>query len=978
MTTPPRILSIPPGPPFSRVLAETLYRDFGGREALSRVLLLLPTRRACLAMREAFFALEGAEALLLPRIEPLGDVDADLWMTEALYAGQAGEVADKIPPAMPRAARIMKLARLVHRFEMGRKADDLAAATMEHAVLLAEALGDMLDECARERVPVETLRGAVEKKEFARHWEISLAFLEIVLKHWPEIEREEGRVSASMRQDKLLDRLAAHWREHPPTYPVIAAGTTGSIPATAELLSVIARLPEGRVILPGLDTSMEDALWEKIGPTHPQYILKELLCRMRVTHREVAVIGEGNAPRAALMRDVMLPPEATDRWIAGEDEGVRDGFDGMECVACDSQEHEAAVIALRLRAALEEEGKTAMLVTPDRALARRVSGMMTHYGVRIDDSSGLALRELPAMVFLRLTLDCVAADGAPVALLSLLRHPLCAVGRDAAEVRRGSRQLERVLLRGIRPAGGMSGLLDYALEHPDLAASGKALLADVTVALMPLGKVLRHGRGKQYPFDSLLRLHLDSAAALAGEALWAGHAGGKVHTAVAEIMEHAPALGEIDPASYGGVLDNLLGSAMYQPPYGGHPRLKIMSPQEARMQWADTVILGGLNEGGWPASPAADPWMNNMMRQTIGLPPQEISLGQAAHDVALLCCAPEVLLTRSLKQGGAPGIPSRWWLRLRTVVGGERMETSGRQWHAWGKALFSAPLSAPLLPPSVNPPLQARPTELWVTQVKYLMQDPYRFYAAHILDLKPLKPLDAPLAASDFGEVVHSMLERFAQLFPDRLPDDARARLEEIGSAALVKHFHHPQAEAFWLPRLRRIASWMAARESERRAQGVIRVSAEQEAERSLEVAGCLYTVKARIDRMEYYADGGRRVVDYKTGEPPSQKSTLRGVECQLPLTTWIVAREEAVAPKMPEHWKVGGGRVAGRIAPLYGKGDVNDVSGEQLAGIEEGLRGLLTYFAREDARYLACPDPSLAPPHNDYEHLERRGEWLM
>lgn len=977
--TSPRIATIVPSAPFARTLAATLRERYGEGETLSRVLLLLPTRRACLAMREAF--LDGAHhpALLLPRIEPLGEVDADLWMTGVLY-GASARTAEEIPPAMPPAARIMKLARLVHRFEVvGRARRGPVAATMEHAVALAEALSSLLDECTRERVPPEKLREAASREEFARHWEISLEFLDIVLTHWPQVEREEGYVSPARRQDLLLGHLAEHWRAHPPAHPVIAAGTTGSIPATADLLSVIARLPEGEVVLPGLDTALDRHAWEAIGPTHPQYILKGLLERIGARREEVDVWGEEKEPRrVALLREAMLPPEASDRWVSLERDAFLTGDSAFSCVLCRNEEHEAAAIALALRSALETEGKTAMLVTPDRALARRVAGMLGRWRLRVDDSSGRRLSEVPAAVFLRLIADCAASDGAPVPLLSLLRHPFCVMGRSGEEVRRLTRLIETHLLRGVRPPGGMEGLLAHARGNSALPAEALSLLEQAVQALHPLSEALTGGYTRKKEFTALLSLHLRALEALAGEAPWTDHAGEKLHAALTEIAAHAGALGAIDPSSYGGVAENLLRMSMYQPPYGGHPRLSIVSPQEARMQWADLIVLGGLNEGVWPAPVSADPWMNDTMRAAVGLPPHMRAIGQSAHDVSLLACASEALLTRARKQANAPGIASRWWLRLQAVLGEERMKASGGAWAEWADALLSAPAQTPLSPPLPRPPLAARPTQLWATQVETLMRDPYRFYASRILGLRPLDPLDAGLGAGDFGEAVHSMLERFVQRYPGKAPEDARAQLEAMGREALEAHFHHPQVEAFWLPRIRRIAQWVAAREMTRGAEGIERVDAESNAERRLAAAGADYAICARIDRLERYADGSLRVIDYKTNEPPPQKDIRRGVACQLLLGAWIVAGRDGVALRHPQYWKVSGAREAGRVVPLPGVKDDDAYDATSLRATQEGLGRLLAHFADERTAYVVCTDPALALKHNDYEHLERRSEWMM
>lgn len=976
----PSVFTMSPALPFARTLAERLLARFGAGEALSRVLLLLPNRRACLTMREAFLAANGGKPLLLPRIEPLGEVDVELWMTAALFAGDeegTALAAAVVPPAMPRARRVMLLAGLVHEFRRGEK-NERIAATMEHAVLLAGSLADLLDEFSRECVPLERLRSVVTDAELSRHWEVSLEFLEILLTRWPEVERREGGISAAARQDALLSALAAHWRAFPPDFPVIAAGTTGSIPATAELLTVIARMPRGEVVLPGLDLALEEKAWEAVAATHPHYALKELLRRMGVERREVRAFHVSRVPdaRENLLRAVMLPPEETGRWAAFPAENIAAGLRGISCVACETEEHEAAVIALRLRAALEAPERRAMLVTPDRDLACRVSRMLAYYGLAADDSSGRALMTLPAAVFLQLALECAVSDAAPVPLLALLRHPLCLLRRrPAAEMRMAAREIERVLLRGLRPPGGMAGLLKRAGEAERLSDSARCLLHELHAVLAPFTAMLR---GREAAFSHMLEAHLRIAEALteAGR-LWEGHAGNALSAVIGEIAAHAPALGIIDPASYGGVLTNLLGEAKYQPPYGGHPRVRILSPMEARMQRAEVVILGGMNEGIWPGAAAADPWISRDMRRAMGLPPAEKSVGQSAHDIFLLAMAEETVFTRSKKQGNAPSVPSRWWLRMEAVVGAERMAATAGSWAAWGRELFSSPHRLTLNAPEVSPPRSARPALLSATQIETLMRDPYQFYAAQMLKLKPLDPLDSDLRMSDFGKAVHLALERYYAQYGDAPPPDALSELLAAGRIAFAMHFHHTQVSAFWWPRFERIAEWCVGEETRRRREGLRRVVPEKEAERTLEVEGTRYLVRARMDRFEIYADGSVLVADYKTGSPPALWEVERGVACQMLVEAWILAASyPADTLREPEYWKTGGGREAGKVMTLFRT--TREQHADYIAQTECGLRLLLKYFHREDARYLVCPDRELAPPYNAYDHLERVAEWMM
>lgn len=973
----PHISTIAPGQPYARILAERLLARYGSGAALSRVVLLLPNRRACLWMRESFLAANDGKPLLLPRIQPLADVDADLWMTEALYASEEA-LAETIPPAMPTLRRLLMLARLVYAFEHANKKDKPAIVTMEHAVLLADALAALLDECTQHRVPPERLRALVQERELAKHWEVSVEFLEVILTQWPQLEQAEGMISAAARQDRMLTLLAQYWQAHPPAHPVVAAGTTGSIPATAELLKVIAHLPQGEVVLPGLDGAMDNTVWKSLAPTHPQYLLRELLHVMGVERTQVQVVEEGlHNLRQHFLRMVMLPPEYSDQWATLSAADIENGFSGMLCVECDTQEQEAAAITLKLREALTFEGKRAMLVTPDRGLATRVSRMLEYYGIQVDDSSGKRISELPEAVFLMLVLEAAQSDGAPLELLALLRHPLCRMGEgDVVRIRADSREIERVLLRGVRPAGGLNGLVALAEDSALLSSSAKRTLKNLSEMLSPLVSRLRPLPYQEQPLAALLGVHLEVAECLSSPVLWTGHAGEKLASTLADIAGHAEVSGTIDPASYAGILTSLLVKQMYQPPYGGHPRLSILSPMEARMQEADVVILGGLNEEVWPAPPLPDPWMNQTMRKDMGLPAAERSIGQSAHDVMLLCMAEEVMLTRSKKRGSAPSIPSRWWLRLQAVIGQEAMLATGRQWAMWGAQLFAAEQDAQkmLAVPLATPPLAARPTELSATRIETLMRDPYQIYASRILCLKPLSPIDDELQIREFGTAVHKALELYINRHPEVTPPNALELLLAAGKQVLQEHFHHPQVEAFWWPRFMRVAQWYSEEEQRRRTAGMQRQIAEHEVERRLHAAGQSYSVRARIDRVEYYADGVR-LIDYKTTTLPTVADVHQGVACQMLVEAWIMAQNEAaLALHEPEYWKLSGTSIEATIRPIFGKTKREDYihhTGKQ-------LEKLLGFFAKSDTPYRICPDPELAPDYNDYEHLERRAEWMM
>jgi len=241
---------------------------------------------------------------------------------------------------------------------------------------------------------------------------------------------------------KALAAQAAAWRDAPPEHPTIAAGigAGGTIPAAAELLRVLAAAPQGAVVVQGLPEPMDAALWDAVreAPTHPLAGQARLLKAMGASPADLRPWHDpapaGAAPdRAVLLGRALTPAEGLPAWTERDMPRWAAAMAGLSrLVAADAQQ-EAAAIALLLRESVETPGQRAALITPDRDLARRVSAELSRHGITADDSAGEPLAETPAAAFLRLIGRMVAEGFAPVPLLAVLKHPLCAGGMDRTD-----------------------------------------------------------------------------------------------------------------------------------------------------------------------------------------------------------------------------------------------------------------------------------------------------------------------------------------------------------------------------------------------------------------------------------------------------------------------------------------------------------------------------------------------------------------
>ncbi|MBT5416144.1 MAG: double-strand break repair protein AddB, partial [Rhodospirillaceae bacterium] len=755
----PGVYTIPPGASFLETLARGVLDETGGDPlALSDYRILLPTRRAVRALAEAFLRQGDGEAMLLPRLVPIGDVDEDE-LSFALAEAAPDADALAVPPAIPELRRRLLLAELIVEQSGGRLDAD-------HAIRLAAELARLVDQVQTEGLDFTDLDRLVPT-DYAEHWQITLDFLRLVTGRWPARLAEEGAIDPADRRNRLLAAQAARWIAAPPPGPVIAAGSTGSIPATADLLAVVAGMPRGRVVLPCLDRDADDESWRLLAeaaPTHPQHGLARLLARIGIDRNRVAdwpgsEPGPAARARARFVAEAMRPAERTDAWrrLAVEDgkSVTPESVAGLRRVVCPTPREEAAVIALLLREVLEEPGRTGALITPDRALARRVAAELRRWGIEIDDSAGQPLGSTPVGAFLRLSARAAAEGFAPVTLLALLKHPLAAAGQAPARLRARVRALERAVLRGPRPAPGLAGLRRAveSLDEKKMAkerADALALVDDLAARAAGFSALLAERRAG---LADLIAAHLGFAEALAesdensGAArLWRGEDGESAAALAAELHRSAGGLPPVAGADYPALFEALIAGPVVRPRWGRHPRLFIWGPLEARLLHADRLILGSLNEGVWPADPPPDPWLSRPMRSRFGLPLPERRIGLSAHDFAQALGARDVVLTRAERVEGAPTVPSRWLLRLETTMRAAglfatdpaiREAWDGGPWQAWQDRLDRPERIAPCPRPAPRPPLAARPRRLSVTAIGTLMRNPYGVYARHVLDLRP-------------------------------------------------------------------------------------------------------------------------------------------------------------------------------------------------------------------------------------------------
>ena len=960
-----KLYAMSPGVDFPQALVKGVIEHFKDKppHALARTQIILNTERMRRRVRDLF--LEQAQGFL-PKLHLVTHLDDLLEAPDQRLA---------IPP-------------LVSRFELVQLIDTLITAQPDLAARsslfsLADSLAKLIDEMQGEGVSAEDLRD-LDVSDQSGHWQRSKAFFYIAQTY---LEARQASPDQVILLRETITQLAAHWQSTPPDAPVILAGSTGSRGLTLEVMKHVVKLPHGCLVLPGFDFEMPRSVWEALkqgsaSEDHPQARLAHILKTLDKDVKDVRhwpVSQPANKARNAFISLALRPAPVTDVWLRDGPNlpSLRDAVQDMTLIEAPDPRQEALAIAVRIRQAVEERQVSA-LISPDRQLTRQVSAALSRWGIVPDDSAGVPLHLSAVGRFLRQTAALMFAELTSSKLIALLNHPLTHSKADRNQHLLWTRELELYLRKEGFGVPKPSHVASWCIKRSEPAVH---IWAEWLSTLF-----WRPALAQEDQFEAYFSHHLTLSEAIAkgsrqdaaGESLlWAGEAGEAAKRACDQIREAAHHAGDISLRDYAEILGAVLAGEEVRDAVVPRSDVLIWGTLEARVQGADLVILGGLNEGSWPKQPDPDPWLNRAMRAEVGLLLPERQIGLSAHDFQQAITVKDVVLTRSVRSDGAETVPSRWLNRMSNLLNGleaqggpkilKALRQRGAHYLKLAEALEHAEQRSPRQRPMPCPPVAARPTRLSVTEIKTLIRDPYAIYAKYVLGLKPLDPLDEPPSNRLRGIIEHNVLENFMRNWADTAPEERLQQLQQIYAQHLAERVPFDFIKIFWASRFFGNAEQFIQDEVIRQENFVTQ---SYEATGAFDLKELNLTLVSRADRLHLTHEGTIEIYDYKTGTAPTA-SQQNSFDKQLYLMALIAENGgfEGVDPAPVSHaaFLGVGSKLVEVPAPM---------AQESFEDAWKKFRELLAKYRDPAQGYSPRRALFKAKDYSPYDQLSRFGEW--
>ncbi len=929
------IFNIPANYHFFESLFCFLSKNFF--DSLAQTKIFLPNQRSCRELRQVFLQkVPQNSTLILPKIKAISDLSFEDFF-DFLPQKEIEEIINEI-------LQIKVISGIDHLFFLSSEVQKLAIfgenIDTVQALRISLHLKDLFEEIEREEIDFKKLND-IDDSNLSQHRQITLEFLRNFHVHLKNSLIKNDIFFASSYQNFIAKKFNEALQKYGSKFPLIIAGSTGSVPASKELIKAISSQKNGYVILHGVEESTQNFSSEN----HPQFFLNNLINFLEVDKKQIVKIAHpdfclSSESMQQLLSNLMLPAEQTQKWQSLD----QINRINLSTISAKDELEEARIIALILAEKFVDQKKYAV-ITNNKKLATLLKYELQNLNLPFNDSRDIGIFNSKLVNFILLILHLIEDDFSSPTLLAVMQNSLCYTSSQEQTVQ----DFENKILRQNRTKLGLLGIKDAL--NGDL----KTFFDDFYHQLSPLLKQKESSDIAGYTIAII-----ETVTNLSGRKFEALLNAEDAKTELFEFFEKLKRNHDfaINSKNALAIFEVLFSQISFFDKSDAAAPIQILSTIEARLLNYDLVIVASLNEGDFPTIEAEN-WLGKKIKKDLGIDKKLKKVGQNAYDFCNYLSNKEVILTRSLSSNGATSSPSPFLLKLQTLC--QKLDIKLDEGEKYFEILknLNQVEACKIKRPQPKPEIKFRPQELAITDISKLISDPYSIYAKRILNLRELQKIDFEPGYSEFGSFVHKALEEFV-----KNPQTLEKSLEN-SREIFAKYFINEDAQLIWWPKFENIFRGFFARESELKT---IRNLTEFEVKAVIEGI----RIKGKIDRIAFTKENSAAIFDYKTGSVPAPKDVISGNEPQLTIAALLLL-ESSFGDEISalNYWKLSFS-TDDEIKTI----STNSEEIKILAhAAKVGLSKLLIHFADENNGYIAAPDLENYY-ENEYSHLSRVKEW--
>ncbi|HCR85214.1 MAG TPA: hypothetical protein DIV86_00895 [Alphaproteobacteria bacterium] len=982
---------------YLKALAQFVFEECrGDYAALAECTILLPTKRACLHLKNYFCELAKNKAAILPKISSIGETDEEeLALDNFLNFGEELELKRVISNEK----------RLIITAELIRQSKELqideSEINFEQSIKLAKSLLQLVDDFNRYDVPYKALE-VILPEELSVHNQKTLNFLSFFFKKYDEILNKLNLTDQISRRNYLIKKLSGNLKLK--NKKIFIAGTTGTMSGTRNLIKQALTNENCYFILPYIDSNLKNSDFEELllhkDLSNHQAHIAELLKFLEVSVEEVKDISDTSIPLSPWERDgvraennstsqrphpnplpkvegiqrilnerkknisnIMLPASKVHSWNNIKENSASNSINIVEA---ENEIEEAKLISLIVRDKFEEN-KNCAIITNNKSLAKKLQVLLNNYGIKGDASFGRNLNELKEGKFILKIANLISSDFKIVELLEVLKDSMSISSNFKND-------LEYLENKNIR--------INNVLNLSDIDAKQLKICDEIKNIILQLQKVKCSSSAK---IKDLIAHCIEIAGYVIDKS--------NVNYIIEEAFEILRKIsneieGEaIETKIFAKFLNEILASKTIRENLYINNKLQILTPIEARLLDFNCVVLAGLNQDIWPKS-SPNNWLSESMLSKLSLPDDEFYISAAAHDFASLMHKGEIYLTYSNLIDCKVAIKSQFINRVETYFEtianssncddiyseGKRFKNYLRQMEAENIIKYEPEIIR------VKPPEHVRANKISATAIDKTLENPYDFYAKNILKLRKLDRLEKQPEPADYGNYVHQVIEDFTNFHKFDLEKITISVFSDIAVTLFKSFANKGVASDLWILQMNVLAPWLV--EIERKKAPLIKnFYSEVSGEYTLQLDnGKTFTLTAKADRIEIYKDGTYRIIDFKTGEPPEPKKVIELRKPQLLVEGLIATKGSFFENHHNNDLKINLSTY--KVAALEYYRLKNSADGFEVISIDNDLGELIAkteteaeFLAKQlldsETEFLALPD-GIMPQYSDYLHLMR------